>query len=233
MTLPNTALLNTKTTAARAGEFVSRTRALARHAPFLAASSLLLLLAVPTGIVAVAEGAGAIPLPYNLYLVAERMPGIFQLHMLASGAAMLLIPFAIALRRHRAWHKPLGRVSALAVILGGLTSLPVAAASHSAPMARAGFFAQGIVWLALLALGIAAIRQRRFGDHQQAMLAMAAVASGAIWVRLVTAVATTCDLPFDVTYSCAAWAGWLVPLALVWQLGPRRLLPSAPARQVA
>ena len=47
-------------------------------------------------------------------------------------------------------------------------------------MARAGFLAQGIVWLALIALGIIAVRQRRFADHARLMLAMAAVASGAL-----------------------------------------------------
>ncbi len=58
-----------------------------------------------------------------------------------------------------------------------------------------------------------AIRQRRFADHARLMLAMAAVASGALWVRLTTTVATGYDLPFDPVYGCAAWLGWLVPLA--------------------
>ena len=80
--------------------------------------------------------------------------------MLASGAALLLIPLAIAVRRDRAWHKPLGRSPPSLVVLGALTSLPVAVISHSVAMARAGFFAQGIVWLALIALGVAAIRRR-------------------------------------------------------------------------
>ncbi len=214
-------MLDAPITANPTGEFVSRLRAHARHAPHLAAISLILLLAVPTGIVAVAEGAGAIPLPFNLFLVAERLPGIFKLHMLASGASMLLIPLVIALRRHRNWHRPLGRIAAIAVVLGGLTALPVAAASHSVAMARAGFFAQGLVWLGLIAAGVWAIRNKRIALHEHLMLAMAAVASGAIWVRLVTAVATSCDLPFNPIYGCAAWAGWLVPLGLVAALGPR------------
>jgi hypothetical protein len=50
---------------------------------------------------------------------------------------------------------------------------------------------------------------------------MAAVASGAIWVRLTTAVATSYDLPFDPIYGCAAWAGWIVPLAIIWMFPPR------------
>ena len=120
--------------------------------------------------------------------------------MLASGAALLLIPAVIALRRNSAWHRPLGYAAAVAVLLGGLTSIPVALYSHSVAMARAGFLAQGIVWLALIALGIAAVRQRHFADHARMMVAMAAVASGALWVRLTTTVATGYDLPFDPVY---------------------------------
>jgi hypothetical protein len=46
------------------------------------------------------------------------------------------------------------------------------------------------------------------------MLAMAAVASGAIWLRLVLAAANHFQLPFDAVYAVAAWACWLAPLAL-------------------
>ena len=62
------------------------------RAPRLAVICLVLLLALPTGIVAVSQGLGAIPLPYNLFVVDQSLPGIFKLHMLASGAALLLIP---------------------------------------------------------------------------------------------------------------------------------------------
>jgi predicted membrane protein DUF2306 len=220
-------MLNDATTAIPAGEFMSRLRLLAAHAPRLAVICLVLLLALPTGIVALSQGLGTIALPYNLFVVDQRLPGIFKLHMLASGGAMLLIPLVIALRRASAWHRPLGYVTAVAVVLGALTSLPVAVFSHAVAMARAGFLAQGVVWLALIALGIIAVRQRRFGDHARLMLAMAAVASGALWVRLTTTVATSYDLPFDPVYSCAAWLGWLAPLAVVTLLP----MPWAPARR--
>ena len=166
-------MTNAATTPLPAGEFMSRLRLLVARAPRLAVICLVLLLALPTGIVAVSQGLGAIPLPYNLFVVDQRLPGIFKLHMLASGAALLLIPTVIALRRNSAWHRPLGYVTAVAVLLGALTSLPVALYSHSVVMARAGFLAQGIVWLALIALGIIAVRRRRFADHARLMLAMA------------------------------------------------------------
>ncbi len=197
------------------GGIKSGFRLLAARAPRLAVICGVLLLAVPTGFVAVSQGLGTIQLPYNLFVVDERLPGIFKLHMLASGLALLLIPLVIALRRNSAWHRPLGYATAVCVLLGALTSLPVALYSQSVVTARMGFLAQGIIWLALIALGITAVRRRRFADHARLMLMMAAVASGALWVRLTTTLATGYDLPFDTVYGCAAWLGWLVPLAVV------------------
>lgn len=203
----------------------ARTSALAQRTLMLAA---VMGLAVPVALVAIAEGAGQIPLPYNLHIVDLRLPVAFKLHMLASGLALLLIPFVIALRRDSRLHKPLGRLTAVAVVAGGLTSIPVAILSESVTVARAGFFVQGLVWMGLLGLGIRAIRQRRLAEHQRYMLSMAAVASGAIWVRLITAVAVDAPSQFNAVYGLAAWAGWLVPLGLAWHFAGRMLSPLRP-----
>jgi hypothetical protein len=198
----------------RAGEIVSRRLLLAITIGTLAC------LAVPTGLVALTQGIGAMPLAFSLHVVDERLPGIFRLHMLASGAALALMPAVIATRRSRAWHRPLGRLTGALVAAGALTALPVALASLAGPVARLGFAAQGGAWLALVVLGVAAIRRGERERHARLMLAMAAVASGAIWVRLAMAIATSWDLPFDPVYAGAAWLGWLVPLALVLALSP-------------
>lgn len=211
-------LIMEPTRSAGAGEFVSRLL-------LIAGICLLISLAVPTGLVALVEGVGAMPLPFNLHVVDEKLPGIFKLHMLASGAALVLIPAVIALRRRRAWHRPLGRLTALFVIAGALTSFPVAYESTSVLPARIGFAAQGLVWLALIVEGVRAIRRKEYSRHATLMLAMAAVASGAVWVRLTTAAVTSWNLPFDPIYACATWLGWLIPLALVVALAPAPLVP--------
>jgi uncharacterized membrane protein YozB (DUF420 family) len=206
---------NDQSPPAATGEFVSRLL-------LVAASCALIALAVPTGVVALIEGIGAMPLPFNLHVVDQRLPGIFKLHMLASGAALMLIPLVIATRGRREWHRPLGRLTAVLVVAGALTSFPVAYESTSVLPARLGFAAQGIVWLGLIVAGVAAIRRKDLTRHATLMLAMSAVASGAIWVRLTTAVATSYELPFDPIYACATWLGWLIPLALVLALAPAR-----------
>ena len=176
---------------------------------------MIAVLVVPVGVFAVASGAGLVKLPYGLYLTAQRLPVVFPVHMIASGLTMLLVPLVITLRRQYGWHKALGRLAAGLVCVGGLTALPVALSSEASLAARAGFFVQGLVWVTLIAAGIWAIRQRMIERHARLMLAVAAVTSGAIWLRLATVAAVQFNLPFETVYALAAWASWLVPLGVV------------------
>ena len=176
---------------------------------------MIAVLVVPVGVIAVASGAGLVRLPHGLYLTAQRLPVVFPVHMIASGLAMLLIPVVITLRRHCGWHKALGRLAAGLVCVGGLTALPVAVSSEASLAARVGFFVQAVVWLTLVGAGIWAIRQRQIERHARLMLAVAAVTSGAIWLRIATVAAVQLELPFETVYALAAWASWLVPLGVV------------------
>jgi hypothetical protein len=185
------------------------------HAVVAAISALIVaVLLVPTALMAIALGLGLAPLPYDLLLVLRQLPIVFATHMIASGLALILIPITAFARRHRQTHRVLGRLTAVSVVIGGLTALPVAAASEAVAAARAGLFTQGVVWLALISMAVAAIRRGDAARHATLMIAMAAVASGAVWLRLVMAVAVARHLPFETIYGVAAWACWVVPLAL-------------------
>lgn len=157
-----------------------------------------------------------------MYLLSERVPVIFRLHMVASALALVLLPFTIAFRNTAHLHRPMGRALGIFVVLGGLTALPVAVLSSSGEGARLGFFVQGVVWLALFAKGWQAIRARDRRRHARLMLMMGAVTTGAVWFRLITGSAIIFGLPFEPMYAFAAWAGWLLPLAIVQQW-PRTL----------
>ncbi len=176
-------------------------------------SSIFVLLVAVT---AVRSSLGLIRLPIELYLLDQNLPAIFRLHMAASGLALGFGLLTILLQHKPARHRPLGRLTAALVAIGGLMALPSALYSEATAMARTGFFAQGLVWLALLGAGIVAIRARDIVRHRRAMLAMYAVATGAIWLRIATAATSALALPFDAAYAIAAWLGWLIPLGLVW-----------------
>jgi uncharacterized membrane protein len=169
---------------------------------------------VPTALFALAFGFGLLPLPYELFLVLQRQPLAFPLHMIASGLALILIPIAAFARRRRVLHRAFGRMAAICVAIGGVTALVVALASEASIAARAGFFVQGLVWLALVSLAVGAIRRGKVARHARLMLAMAAVASGALWLRLVLAGATAAQWPSGTVYAIASWACWLAPLAI-------------------
>lgn len=151
-----------------------------------------------------------------MFLLADRLPVIFPLHMAASALALILLPLMIATRHSRHLHRPVGRALGVFVAVGGLTALPVAVLSSSGDIARAGFFVQGLVWLALFAAGWRAIRAKDLSRHTRLMFTMAAVTTGAVWFRLITGTALLLQLPFEPMYALAAWAGWLVPLGFVW-----------------
>ena len=168
-----------------------------------------------------------------MFELAGRMPNIFRAHMVTSAAALLLGPVVILLRHRPNDHRMLGRVVGAFVLAGGLTALPVAIFSNSSSVARAGFFAQGLVWLYLLVRGVSAIRAHDRRTHGRLMLAMYAVATGAVWFRVMTGTAIALHLPFAEIYAAAAWLGWMIPLTMVsylpafqtdrWQRAP---LPS-------
>ena len=181
----------------------------------------MFLLAGPVAFGAIALGLGLLPLPYPLFVVLQRLPLAFPLHMVASGLALILIPIAAFLRRRRAVHRIAGRAAAVCVAIGGVTALAVAMASEATIVARAGLFVQGLVWLGLLAAAVMAIRQGAVTRHARLMIAMAAVASGAIWLRLTVYGALAAGLPFDPAYATATWACWIVPLILSMLLSGR------------
>jgi hypothetical protein len=175
---------------------------------------IVVFLFAPVGVVALGSAFGLIALPFEMHVLAERMPVVFRIHMAASAAALLLIPVVIACRHSSERHRMLGRVLGGFVVVGGLTAFPVAIFSHSSEIARAGFFAQAVVWLVLFALGFAAIRARQRDRHRVLMLAMVAVTTGAVWFRLMIGTAIALGLPFDAIYAASAWMAWIIPLAL-------------------
>lgn len=174
---------------------------------------VLLILAV--ALVALGSGLGLVALPFEMFVLAGEIPLIFHAHMITAALALLLAPAVILTRRQPQTHRMLGGVVGAFVVAGGLTALPVAIFSHSPALARAGFFAQGLVWVGLLAGGISAIRSGDRLRHARLMVAMFAVTTGAVWFRLITGAAILVQAPFVPVYAAAAWLGWIVPLCVV------------------
>lgn len=154
--------------------------------------------------------------PEGLAIKVELLPVIFPLHMVTGGLALLLVPLAIALRRRPRWHRLAGRIAAADVAVAGVTALPVALVVPVTPWSAAGFTAQGCAWLALLALGIWHIRNKRVAAHRAMMVMLAATTSGALFFRIYLALWAIFahGRHFDLFYACDAWIAWALPLGI-------------------
>lgn len=172
-------------------------------------------LAVSVGVAALGSALGLMPLPYALAVVDERLPVVFRLHMAASGLGLVLLPAVLLARRRPGIHRPLGIVAACLFAVGLVASLPSALASTAEPLARAGFFTQGVLSLSCLTVGIRAARMRHLDLHRMAMASLAALVSGAVVLRLMLYAVIALRLPFEPSYTVVAWACWVLPLAIV------------------
>ena len=169
-------------------------------------------LAALVAIAALGSGIGVPKLQEPLAILDERLPGIFRLHMMAAGLGLLLLPWIVLLRHRRSPHRLLGRVGAVLLLTGAAAALPTALLSAAVPLARAGFFAQGVLCLGFLIQAVRAIRAGDVQRHAQLMVGASALVFGAVLLRVMMAIAVSLGLPFDASYAALAWASWGLPL---------------------
>jgi hypothetical protein len=152
--------------------------------------------------------------PEDLAVKVELLPVLFPLHMLAGGLALIVVPAALFARLRPRWHRTAGRIAAVVVLVAGVTAVPVALVAPVTPVSAAGFTAQALTWLTLLAFGIGYARSGRYAAHRACMLLMTAVTSGAIFFRiyLATWAIFAHGRHFAAFYAVDAWLAWLLPV---------------------
>jgi uncharacterized membrane protein len=118
-------------------------------------------------------------------------------------------------RRHGGWHRILGRVQVVILLLFVLPS--------SAVMSRHAFggWPAGLSFLLLSAatascaiVGVVYARRRQFDRHRRWMLRSYVLICSAVALRLISGTAGLVGVPNSETaYIFAAWSSWLFPLA--------------------
>jgi uncharacterized membrane protein len=179
------------------------------------------LFAIVAGAAALGSAVGLPSLVEPLAIVDRRLPVIFRLHMICGGLGLILLPSIILARRWKKLHRVLGRAGLVLLLAAALAALPSAIASVAAPLARAGFFTQGVLTIYFLTAGFRAIRQKDRAGHRRLMLCAASLASGAIMLRLMLYCAGSLELDPAAAYATIAWTSWGIPLAAVAALSGR------------
>jgi hypothetical protein len=159
----------------------------------------------------------------------------FYAHLVSGPASLVLGTLLISDRFRRrvpVWHRRLGRVQGLCILLiVAPSALWMARYAMTGAIAAAGFGSLAIVTAACVVLGWKAAVERRFAEHRCWMWRTYLLLCSAVVIRLVGGSATVADIHPLWLYPFSAWASWLVPLLAYesWHLLQLRGRPLEPA----
>jgi uncharacterized membrane protein len=153
-------------------------------------------------------------------LVGPEMKASFELrpvgiymHVFSAVFALAIGPFQFSERlreRSRRLHRWLGRLYlGVGVLLGGLSGLYLSQYALGGPVAKLGFAALAVCWIAT---GVAAYRAVRRGDiasHRKWMVRNLALTLAAVTLRIYFPVLAVAGVPFEVAYPLVAWLCWV------------------------
>lgn len=138
---------------------------------------------------------------------------VVRTHGLASAVALCLglLTFLRGTRRLKV-HAWMGRLYGLGVLVGGLTALPMALMAEGGPTTRLSFLSLALMWLATLAVAVAAARAGKFSLHRRFMVRNYALTYSAVVSRLLLHGLQEGGMLFQDVYPLLTWT-WLVGLA--------------------
>jgi hypothetical protein len=154
----------------------------------------------------------------------------FYVHIFSGPIVLVtgLILLSTYLRLHHSvWHRWLGRLQVLVLLLFVLPS-SVVMSRHSFGGWPAGlsFLALSVATAGCAIVGVVYARRRRFTQHRRWMLRSYVLICSAVVLRLISGAAGLIGVSSaEGAYIVAAWSSWLIPLAayeLVERVGPHR-----------
>jgi signal transduction histidine kinase len=148
----------------------------------------------------------------GLYRVA------FYTHIFSGPLALLMGLLLVSdsfRRRFPKWHRRLGRVQVLNVlVLVAPSGLVMAFRAMTGAVAGVGFGVLAIATAVCAALGWRAAVERRFAVHRDWMWRCYLLLCSAILLRLIAGLAIVTGFEAAWFYPATAWASWVLPLAV-------------------
>jgi uncharacterized membrane protein len=140
----------------------------------------------------------------------------FYVHLVAGPASLVLGTILISQRFRSsfpAWHRRLGRVQGLCVLLLVAPSgLWMARHAMTGAVAAAGLGLLAIATAFCVTLGWRAAVRRRFAEHRRWMERTFILLCSAVVIRLIGGAADVINVDAIWLYPLSVWASWLVPL---------------------
>ena len=186
----------------------------------------------------VAVAAYAFAYLYGSYSITNPFAAQFAisgmdvpLHFFAAGLALLLSPLQLSAavrRRLPALHRASGWLYVGAILLAAPSGLSLAFGAQGGLASGAGFALLAVMWPVVTLRGVLLAVAGDTAGHRRWMSRSVALTFTAVTLRVALVVGTgMLQLPFMAVYITAAWASWLLNLAvceliLRWPASPAR-----------
>jgi uncharacterized membrane protein len=153
-------------------------------------------------------------------------PTAFYLHLFSAPWVLINGLFLMSdtcRRRYGRWHRRLGRVQVLILLLLFVpSSLIMAGSAFGGWGAGLSFMLLSLTTAGCAICGTVAARRRQFPVHRRWMSRCFLLLCSAVFLRLISGAASLLELSNEEgAYIIAAWASWVVPL-LVFEIAIRR-----------
>ncbi len=124
------------------------------------------------------------------------------------------------------WHRRLGRVQVVVVLLVSASGLLMSRQAATGAVAAIGFASLAIATGVFVVLGLRSAIRKRFGQHQRWMWRCFLCLCSAVILRLTAGLSLVTSVGGGWVYPLSAWSSWLVPLGIfeavrLWQSGWR------------
>ena len=115
----------------------------------------------------------------------------------------------------RGWyHRWAGRLYVVAVLIAAVAGLAVAPTTAAGPIAGTGFSILAVLWFGATLIAYLKVRAGKYGEHRRWMIRSYALTCAAISLRIITPGGLALGFSFESSYLVAAWASWIVNLAI-------------------
>jgi hypothetical protein len=147
------------------------------------------------------------------------------IHVAGAATALLVAPtqFLAGIRtRYRSVHRSVGRVYAVACLVGGSAGFVLALGASTGPISTAGFGLLAALWIGTTALAWSRARRRDFVAHRAWMIRSFALTFAAVTLRLYLPLVPLLPVDFADGYRAISFLCW-VPNLLAAELYLRRV----------
>ena len=156
-----------------------------------------------------------------LVLQNPRWQLAFYLHIIFSGVALLIGWIQFEKGRLRAFHRKIGYVYILSVMVGAISGIYIAFSATGGLITSIGFITLGICWFYVTAVGYYKIISGKIHKHKAYMKYSYALCFAAVTLRLWLPLLVLIFEDFILSYQIVAWLCWIPNLVLIFYMNKK------------